>query len=892
MIGRTVSHYRILEELGKGGMGVVYRATDIHLERSVAIKVLRPEVVADADRKRRFVLEARAASALNHPNIITVHQIASHNGFDFIVMEYVEGKPLTELIPRKGMRLDRLLRIAVQIADAVAAAHGHGIIHRDLKPANVMVTDSGLVKVLDFGLAKLVDSAPSEQDATYTTHLETEQGFIAGTADYMSPEQAEGSKLDTRSDIFSFGIMLYEMATGQQPFHADTRMKTLSAILTSEPRPLGDLPHDLEKIVSRCLRKDPARRFQHMDEIAIALSELKEESASGKLTAIAPPTRSRRRSRIFGALAGVLLLLIAAVLAWQVAARRAGRVPVSVVPLTTYPGNEVTPAFSPDGKQVAFAWNGPQEDNYDIYVSLTDNTSTPLRLTKDSAPDACPAWSPDGRSIAFVRGGVKSSIMLVPALGGPERKLADTEFDPQLLTCGIDWSPDGRYIAFPAAALPGARSEIVLLSPQTGERRTLSFPPAGTLGDVLPRFSSDGNALAFLRQRSPEFFRVSIVPLAGGPVRTLSPEPARIFSLAWTPDSREVVFGAAYEGAARLWRMAANGKQSPEPVLGVGPNPFGPSSRWTGAPGASLLGLAISPQGGYLSYTHSVGDTNIWRLDLDRGRLARAPVKVIASTQPDAAPKFSPDGTRIAFASQRSGTYEIWVCAADGSGAVQLTHMAAPLTGSPSWSPDGRKIAFDSTIEGQAEIYTVNADGGPAKRLTSHPALDAVPTWSRDGHWIYFTSDRTGEQQIWKVPAEGGSAVQVTRHGGVNAFESNEAATLYYAKGITARGIWTVPASGGEETPILDRPGPGRWAYMDVIDTGIYFMDVTGDAKKLRDAVFFYDFATRHTSQVALLETETPVGMPGLSLSPDRRSLLYTQLDNAGIDLMLLQNFR
>jgi hypothetical protein len=217
--------------------------------------------------------------------------------------------------------------------------------------------------------------------------------------------------------------------------------------------------------------------------------------------------------------------------------------------------------------------------------------------------------------------------------------------------------------------------------------------------------------------------------------------------------------------------------------------------------------------------------------------------------------------------------------------------MDAPMTGSPRWSPDGRKIAFDSTVEGQAEIYTVNADGGPAARITNHPGLDAVPTWSRDGSWIYFTSDRTGERQIWKVPAEGGSAVQVTRHGGVKAVESADRTTLYYAKGITANGIWKVPAGGGEESAILDRPGPGRWGYIHVIDTGIYFVDVT-DAKRPRDAVFFYDFSTRRLSQIARLESETPAGMPGLSVSPDRRSALYTQLDSVGIDLMLVRSFR
>jgi eukaryotic-like serine/threonine-protein kinase len=229
MIGQTIAHYQILDKLGEGGMGVVYRANDMHLDRPVAIKLLRPETVADADRKRRFVLEARAASALNHPNIVTVHDIASADGVDFIVMEYVDGKPLNELIPRKGMRLDHLLKVAIQIADALAAAHDRGIVHRDLKPANIVVTGSGLVKVMDFGVAKLTEAVAVEQQATCTMRqqLATAEGVIIGTAAYMSPEQAEGSKVDTRSDIFSFGIMLYEMATGQQPFHAETRMKTL-----------------------------------------------------------------------------------------------------------------------------------------------------------------------------------------------------------------------------------------------------------------------------------------------------------------------------------------------------------------------------------------------------------------------------------------------------------------------------------------------------------------------------------------------------------------------------------------------------------------------------------------------------------------------------------------
>ena len=286
MVGRNVSHYRILEKLGQGGMGVVYKALDTHLDRLVAIKVLPPERVADADRKRRFVQEAKAASALNHSNIVTIHDIDSADGIDFISMELVAGKTLDKWIPRHGLRLNEALKYSVQIADALAAAHSAGIVHRDLKPGNVMATEQGLVKVLDFGLAKLTEpSAPGENEATRTLKPTTEEGSIVGTVSYMSPEQAEGKKIDTRSDIFSFGSLLYEMVTGRRAFQADSPVATLSAILREEPKPASQvvegLPRELERVIGRCLRKNPERRFQAMPDLKVALEELKEESDWG-----------------------------------------------------------------------------------------------------------------------------------------------------------------------------------------------------------------------------------------------------------------------------------------------------------------------------------------------------------------------------------------------------------------------------------------------------------------------------------------------------------------------------------------------------------------------------------------------------------------------------------
>jgi len=321
MIGRTISHYEITEKLGEGGMGVVYKARDTRLKRFVALKVLPPEKVADAERKRRFAQEARAASALNHPNIVTVHDIDQADGVDFIAMEYVEGKTLDELIGRKGLKLNEALKCAIQIADALAKAHAAGIVHRDLKPGNVMVTPDGRVKVLDFGLAKLTETAPvGPEDSTLTAAPSTELGAVVGTAAYMSPEQAEGKKVDARSDIFSFGSLLYEMLTGRRAFRRDSTALTLAAILHMEPPPLpAEMPHDLEKVITLCLRKDPARRFQHMGDVKVELEALKEESDSGKLAGEQAPARLRSRRILRSALpaAAVLVLAASSVFLWQ-----------------------------------------------------------------------------------------------------------------------------------------------------------------------------------------------------------------------------------------------------------------------------------------------------------------------------------------------------------------------------------------------------------------------------------------------------------------------------------------------------------------------------------------------------------------------------------------------
>ncbi|HEX2521323.1 MAG TPA: protein kinase, partial [Terriglobia bacterium] len=403
LLGQSFGHYQILSRLGEGGMGIVYKARDQHLDRFVAIKVLPPELVADPDRKRRFVQEAKAASSLNHPNIITLHDIGNESGIDFIVMEYVAGKTLDQRIPRKGMRLNEALKFAVQMADALAKAHSAGIIHRDLKPTNVMVTD-GSVKVLDFGLAKLTE-VESGEGVTRSLESLTETGTIVGTVSYMSPEQAEAKKVDARSDIFSFGSVLYEMVSGQKAFQGDSKMSTVAAILKQEPQPISQrapgTPLELEKIINRCLRKDPERRFQHMADIKVALQELREESDSGTLAGALPAVRPTRWPWGWAGAALAVVALAVATWLFRGTARKPAGAP-EVVPLTTSAGFERSPSFSPDGNQVAFSWNGDKQDNFDIYIKLI-GSPTPVRLTTDPAEDIRPAFSPDGRSIGFLR---------------------------------------------------------------------------------------------------------------------------------------------------------------------------------------------------------------------------------------------------------------------------------------------------------------------------------------------------------------------------------------------------------------------------------------------------------------------------------------------------------
>ncbi len=553
--------------------------------------------------------------------------------------------------------------------------------------------------------------------------------------------------------------------------------------------------------------------------------------------------------------------------------------PMKTLPFTSFSGRETYAAFSPDGRQIAFSWEvevGKGHDTYKghhIYVKLV-GAGEPLRLTSNPGDDIYPTWSPDGRYIAFVRqAGSDGGIFMVPALGGPERRLQ--RWYPQIdwwLT-SLSWSPDGKLIAFPAADSPQESAGLFLLSVDTLEKRRLTSTPEQYLGDGYPVFSPDGQTLAFIRQASEGSMDIYVAPVSGGEPRRLTSDNRQMWGLDWTADGREIVFSSIRGGSFSLWRI---------PAIGGTPEPLAVGGDYAQFPSASR-------QGNRLAYTQTSFDVNIWKFEVpDSMGKSASPTEVISSTRDDHGPQISPDGKRIAFDSARSGSYEVWVCEADGSNPIQLTSFGG---GDPRWSPDGRQIVFESRAESHyANIYVINAEGGTPRRLTTDSSAHVVPNWSRDGRWIYFTSNKSnGEDwQLWKMPAEGGQAVQVTQHGGMAAVESSDGKFIYYAK-FSDPGIWRMPVEGGEENLVLKQLGPGFWGNWAMADQGIYFVNL--DAKR-NPTIKFFNFATRRVTQVAAPEKLPVLGMPGLAVSSDGRWILYAQVDQDISDIMLVENFR
>jgi Tol biopolymer transport system component/DNA-binding winged helix-turn-helix (wHTH) protein len=605
------------------------------------------------------------------------------------------------------------------------------------------------------------------------------------------------------------------------------------------------------------------------------VTDAKESSPSKVVTQKSASTEARASNRRYRTATVILAILaICAVAGYLLSSSRlrTKQPEPSLSLAVTSVGEKYGPSISPDGRQLAYAWNGGSGPHFSIYAKLI-GTEESLRLTKQDAVDFDPVWSPDGRYVAFCRiQKGQTGIYIVSAFGGPERKVRDThweerEFYEVFWYFGrLSWSPDGTALAFSDRLASNEPTGIFLLSLDTLAVRRLTSP--GIPGDYNPAFSPDGRTLAFDRG-SQGVTSIYTMPVAGGEGRRLISGSQYGWGLAWTADGRNIVFGRAswLGNSGWLWKISAQGGE-PERLQ------FGQE------------GSEPSIRGNRLAYARQLTNLNIWKRTLDAPRSVGPSGKFLTSTTIESGPQFSPDGSKIVFESTRSGASEVWLCESNGSNLVQLTHLNT-VTGTPRWSPDGEQIAFDSRAPGNADIFVMDSRGGASRQLTHEPSTEVIPSWSRDRRWVYFASDRTGDWQMWKMPSQGGAAIQVTRHGGYGGFETVDGKFFYYAKGGTVPGIWRVPTSGGEETEVVGSLDAGYWGYWALAENGIYYLDTAATP-----GMNFFDFATRRTTRVFGFESHPARETPGIAVSPDGKTILYTQLDALSRDIVLVENYR
>jgi Tol biopolymer transport system component len=762
-VGQQVAQYNIEERVGQGGMGSVYRAWDTQLRRRVAIKILKASSDRSAEMRARLLVEARSAAGLNHPNIVTIYEIGRTETLDYIAMEFVEGRTLHAVIGGQPMPLDLALNYGAQIADAVAAAHAAGVTHRDLKPANVMITERGRLKVLDFGLAKLADQL-DESGATQTLDALTIRGTAVGTPSYMSPEQAQGKTVDSRSDIFALGAIVYEMLTGNRAFPGDSLAAVMAAILMIEPPPVSsvrEVPPELDRLISRCLRKDVERRLQHAGDLKIALQEFAAEagatsapsssgtyrpavpalptpttqhSAAPAATSIVEPPAPRRWPTVVAAIAAASGLAAAGWMYWT----RPLPNPFEGADLfrvTADTGLAVTPAISRDGRLIAYASDRANQPSLQIWVQQVGGGGAPLQLTTGDSDNTQPQFSPNGDQVVFRSERDGGGIYTIASIGGEARMIAKQGHAPR-------FSPDGRKIAYWIGGVwPSAR---IFLMDATGKTGPEPFHPEFPIARS-PVWSPDGKSILFVALRQKPGTSVWLnewytAPVAGGAATAVTSfDAVKKFvrpddPAAWLPGDRVLLSGIK-EAAGSLWLLKL------PPSLGTPPEAptrltFGTS--WDRDPALS----GDSPATLQLAFASTEQRVDLWAVPFDGNRgVATGPMARLTEGRGTTANQLtaSTDGGRIAFLSDRSGRSEPWMM--DLRTGRSLNVSAPGDLWNPHISPDGKSLAWSIYEGGQARKTlraTLGADGQVGLPEVLCDQCGPIVSWSPDGQKVVY----------------------------------------------------------------------------------------------------------------------------------------------------------
>ncbi|MCI0494139.1 serine/threonine-protein kinase [candidate division KSB1 bacterium] len=780
LAGKTISHYNILEKIGEGGMGVVFKARDSKLNRTVALKFLHPHQIADQKKRARFFLEAQAAASLNHPNICTIHSIEETTTDDrqiFIAMEYIEGQNLQQKIAAGSFKFQRALDIAIQIAEGLCEAHSKGVIHRDIKPSNIMVVEKGQVKITDFGLARLTRGVKITKD-----------GKTLGTVAYISPEQARGEEVDQRSDIWSLGVVLYEMIAGKLPFEGENEVAMLIAVLNNEPKPISewrnDVPAELEKIIFKCLAKEKDYRYQATDQLWNDFKKMKQPIDSFRDNA--QPFHRPRRIKVSTKKTAGFVLATILFIAMLVLISHFGlfqkqittpRIIKTHALTRTIDIFEAGSHISPDGSRIAY--NSDESGNLDLWV-LHIASGQKRNLTKDyEGFDSGGKWSPDGNWLAFISSREGGGIYIISEYGGAARQVVAN--DPKNLG-RFRWSPDGFMLAYTV-------QETLYTVPIKGgipERVPL------THGCIDPDWSPDGSRIVYITGKPLERQIWTVQPDGSDSIVVIE-KPGRYQIPTWSPDGKRIFFKNIQHDIRELWWMPVDKKGKPTAaakLLQVGVN---------------FYEFSLSHDGSKLIFLGGEGTNrtfNIWSILLDTDQVLTIDdaVRITSEIQDMGHLAISVDHEWFAYTSPRGGTWDIWLVRRNGQDLRQLTADSS-YEGALSWSPDGSRIAFHGPRPFHGDIYIIPVTGGPATTLISRPNRGYFPVWSPDGEKIAYNSDQSGNWDVWAVSVNNREVRQLTNNKADEAFPcwSPDCRTIAFASNQSGAGeIHLIPAEGGE----------------------------------------------------------------------------------------------